>query len=53
MGMDIQLKLNKEDFEKLSDIKRNSGDSWNYTVNELLKLGIYVFLLDEQTLNEI
>ena len=53
MGLIMELRQSKESFDKLMLIKNYRGDSLRSTVNFLLELGIYVYLLDEDVLKEI
>jgi len=47
MSITIQIRQDEEYFNKLMKIKRNRGESSNETVNFLLELGIYVYLLED------
>lgn len=47
MSITIQIRQDEEHFNKLMKIKRFRGESLNETVNLLLELGIYVYLLED------
>ena len=53
MGLLVELRQSEKTFSKLMLIKKYRGDSLRNTINFLLELGIYVYLLDEDVLKEI
>lgn len=53
MGLLVELRQSEDSFSKLMLIKKYRGTSLRSTINFLLELGIYVYLLDEDVLKEI